>query len=77
VNHSADEYVRGAFWYTNSVESYFALLKRGLMGSFHNVSEAHPRTYYDITVTDSEPPRVCRRLFVLSHATIANSSICA
>lgn len=41
VNHSAEEYVRGAFWYTNTVESYFALLKRGMMGSFHNVSEAH------------------------------------
>jgi transposase-like protein len=41
VNHSADEYVRGAFWYTNTVESYFALLKRGIMGSFHNISEAH------------------------------------
>jgi transposase-like protein len=41
VNHSADEYVRGAFWYTNTVESYFALLKRGVMGSFHNISEAH------------------------------------
>ena len=41
VNHSADEYVRGGFWYTNTVESYFALLKRGMMGSFHSVSEAH------------------------------------
>lgn len=41
VNHGADEYVRGDFWYTNSVESYFALLKRGMMGSFHSVSEAH------------------------------------
>ena len=29
VNHSAEEYVRGTFWYTNTVESYFALLKRG------------------------------------------------
>lgn len=45
VNHSADEYVRGTFWYTNSVESYFALLKRGMMGSFHNVSEAHLYRY--------------------------------
>jgi transposase-like protein len=45
VNHSADEYVRGAFWYTNSVESYFAILKRGMMGSFHNVSEAHLYRY--------------------------------
>ena len=34
VNHSADEYVRKAFYYTNTVESYFALLKRGMMGSF-------------------------------------------
>ncbi len=41
VNHSAGEYVRGTFWYTNTVESYFALLKRGMMGSFHSVSEAH------------------------------------
>ena len=30
VNHSAKEYVRGTFWYTNTVESYFALLKRGV-----------------------------------------------
>ena len=41
VNHNAEEYVRGTFWYTNTVESYFALLKRGMMGAFHNVSEAH------------------------------------
>lgn len=41
VNHSAKEYVRGMFWYTNTVESYFALLKRGVMGSFHSISEAH------------------------------------
>ncbi len=45
VNHSAKEYVRGTFWYTNSVESYFALLKRGIMGSFHSVSEAHLPRY--------------------------------
>ncbi len=45
VNHSAEEYVRGTFWYTNTVESYFALLKRGIMGSFHNVSEAHLYRY--------------------------------
>ena len=45
VNHSAGEYVRGTFWYTNTVESYFAILKRGMMGSFHNVSEAHLYRY--------------------------------
>lgn len=41
VKHVDGEYVRGSFWYTNTVESYFALLKRGVMGSFHSVSEAH------------------------------------
>jgi transposase-like protein len=45
VNHSANEYVRGTFWYTNTVESYFAILKRGMMGSFHSVSEAHLHRY--------------------------------
>lgn len=45
VNHSANEYVRKAFYYTNNAESYFALLKRGVMGSFHNVSEAHLYRY--------------------------------
>ena len=45
VNHSAKEYVRRSFWYTNTVESYFALLKRGVYGAFHNVSEAHLHRY--------------------------------
>ena len=45
VIHSAKEYVRGGFWYTNTVESYFALLKRGVYGTFHNVSEAHLHRY--------------------------------
>ena len=45
VNHSAKEYVRGTFWYTNTVESYFALLKRGVYGTFHSLSEAHLHRY--------------------------------
>ena len=45
VNHSAKEYVRGHFWHTNTVESYFALLKRGVYGTFHNISEAHLTRY--------------------------------
>ena len=45
VNHSAKEYVRGSFWYTNTVESYSALLKRGVYGAFHNISEAHLHRY--------------------------------
>lgn len=45
VNHSADEYVRGTFWHTNTIESYFAILKRGVYGTFHSVSEAHLHRY--------------------------------
>ena len=45
VNHSAKAYVRGGFWYTNTVESYFALIKRGVYGNFHNISEAHLHRY--------------------------------
>jgi len=46
VNHSQEEYVRGEAS-TNEVESYFALLKRGIMGSFHHVSEKHLNRYCD------------------------------
>jgi len=46
VNHSAEEYVRlGGFAHTNTVESHFALLKRGVYGTFHNISEAHLSRY--------------------------------
>jgi transposase-like protein len=45
VNHSAGEYVRSFFWHTNTVESHFALLKRGIYGTFHNISEAHLHRY--------------------------------
>lgn len=46
VNHSAKEYARGAVT-TNTVESSFALLKRGLVGTFHSVSEQHLQRYCD------------------------------
>lgn len=45
VNHKAGEYARGKFWSTNTVKSYFAVLKRGVYGTFHNVSEAHLHRY--------------------------------
>ena len=46
VNHSADEYSRlGGFITTNSVESFFALLKRGVYGNYFHVSEAHLHRY--------------------------------
>ena len=44
VNHSIGEYVRGAA-HTNTVESYFAILKRGIMGTYHHVSQQHLKRY--------------------------------
>jgi transposase-like protein len=46
VNHSAKEYVRGDV-HTNTVEGYFSILKRGLIGTFHHVSEQHLQRYVD------------------------------
>lgn len=40
VNHSKGEYVRGDA-YTNTVESHFALFKRGVYGAFHHLSEEY------------------------------------
>jgi transposase-like protein len=46
VNHSAGEYVKtGGVHHTNTVESHFALIKRGVYGTFHNISEAHLGRY--------------------------------
>lgn len=46
VNHSANEYVRlGGFMHTNTAENYFSILKRGIVGVYHHVSEAHLARY--------------------------------
>jgi hypothetical protein len=44
VDHGAGEYVRGEA-HSNTVESYFATFKRGIVGTYHNVSEAHLKRY--------------------------------
>jgi transposase-like protein len=44
VNHGAEEYVRGSF-HTNSVEGFFSILKRGIVGCYFHVSEAHLHRY--------------------------------
>jgi transposase-like protein len=54
---------------TNTVESYFALLKRGVMGSFHHISRQHLDRYCDEfsfrwnhrSTTDSERTEVAIR----------------
>jgi len=55
VNHSAKQYsrpwpdapkaARGANLHTNTIEGFFSLLKRGIVGIFHNVSPKHLHRY--------------------------------
>jgi hypothetical protein len=44
VNHTKAENVRGDV-YTNTVEGYFSILKRGFYGVYQHVSEAHLQRY--------------------------------
>lgn len=46
VRHSAGEYVRGDAS-TNTIESFFGLVKRGVYGTFHAVSKKHLHRYID------------------------------
>jgi transposase-like protein len=46
VVHSQDEYYKDGAG-TQSAEAFFAILKRGIMGSFHSVSEQHLQRYVD------------------------------
>jgi transposase-like protein len=46
VNHSAGEYSRGVAT-TNSIESVWAVLKRGVYGTFHHISPKHVGRYTD------------------------------
>ena len=44
VKHSAKEYVNGQA-HTNGIESFWALLKRGYIGTYHHMSEKHLGRY--------------------------------
>jgi transposase-like protein len=45
INHSK-EYARGII-HTNTIESFWAILKRGIMGQFHKVSKKYLNAYVD------------------------------
>lgn len=51
VNHGRREYARhnldGTIAHVNTCESFFSLLKRGLIGTFHSVSKEHLHRYCD------------------------------
>jgi len=44
VNHGEKEYARGPVS-TNTVEGYFSIFKRGMVGTYQHVSEAHLHRY--------------------------------
>jgi hypothetical protein len=44
VHHGRGEYVRGEV-HTNSIESFWSLLKRGVVGTYHNVSKDYLPLY--------------------------------
>ncbi|MEM7667041.1 MAG: IS1595 family transposase [Pseudomonadota bacterium] len=45
VKHSLGEYVRADYFHSNTVENFFSILKRGITGVYHHVSEAHLKRY--------------------------------
>lgn len=46
VNHSASEYVTlGGFKHSNTAENFFSIFKRGVIGTYHHMSEAHLARY--------------------------------
>ena len=46
VNHSANEYARlGGYVGINASENFFSIVKRGIVGTYHSVSEAHLHRY--------------------------------
>jgi len=44
VNHSAKEYARGQS-HTNTIEGFWSLLKRGIVGQYHYLSDKHLNKY--------------------------------
>ena len=46
VAHSTREYVRGPV-HTNGIESLWSMFKRGYVGTYHKMSEAHLHRYVD------------------------------
>ncbi|MCL6251850.1 IS1595 family transposase [Altererythrobacter sp. KTW20L] len=46
VNHNAKEFVTyGGFKHSNTAENFFSIFKRGVIGTYHHMSEAHLGRY--------------------------------
>jgi transposase-like protein len=71
VTHGTLEYGRkdkDGYWHTNTVESFFSIFKRGIIGVYHHVSQAHLSRYaaeFDFrynTRTDTDAERADQSL---------------
>lgn len=67
VNHSAGEYSRGKA-HTNTVEGYYSILKRGVIGTYHHLSSKHLHRY--VTEFDFRHKHYC------SHSNFWGKSPC-
>jgi transposase-like protein len=45
VNHSVGQYVQHCTLHSNTVENFFSIFKRGVIGTYHHMSEAHLGRY--------------------------------
>ena len=62
VNHSIGEYVRGDV-HTNTIEGYFSIMKRGITGTYHHVSQQQvspPVSREALLICRSRPDSYCR-----------------
>lgn len=46
INHSAKEWTRGIV-HTNNIEAFFGVMKRGIYGTYHQISFKHLQAYCD------------------------------
>jgi len=70
INHSAGEYVRAGVT-TNSIESVWAVLKRGLHGVYHHASDKHLARYVNEFTFRLNEGNVQRHTFQRLNALIA------
>jgi transposase-like protein len=64
VNHRRNEYVVGAI-HTNTIEGFWSLLKRGIVGSYHKVSKDYLPLYlneFAFRYNHREDPDIFRAL---------------
>ncbi len=59
VDHHRKEYVVGAV-HTNTIEGFWSIFKRGVVGSFHKVSAKYLPLYVAVPIQQPEQPRYFR-----------------